>query len=194
MIIENSNPLKKEDLLSVAKFGKTMGLVGYIRLHILSDFPESLKSGNEYYIFINHALQKIILQDFKPKNSVAKFANFNSKEEARMLTNLVLYSTKEDSYKTCHLEDYEFFWHEVIGAVIVENEENLGIVTDIERYGAEDYLLVSTDQQLLKSQPKLPKSFLIPYNARYILKTLQSDQKRCGIIKVCKSKEILENS
>lgn len=153
----------QKDWVSVAKIGRAVGFKGEVLLHLLSDFPESLQSGNIYLSQVGN----LTLEYYQPKRSVAKFIQIDSKEATRQITNLILYTTQEQSKKQCKLKENEFFWFDIVGSAIVENGEILGWVNEIERFCEQDYLSVKTAFALVAQN--LPKSFLIPYNARYIL-------------------------
>ncbi|TLD82917.1 16S rRNA processing protein RimM [Helicobacter sp. MIT 11-5569] len=175
-----------KDWVSVAKIGRSLGFKGDVLLHLLSDFPQSLKAGNSYH----SQFGDLTLEYYSPNKSTAKFKEINSKEEAKQIVNCVLYSTQEETKAQCVLEDNAFFWFEIIGSKIVENGEILGIVSEIDRFCNQDYLMITTDSALLTQ--KLPKSFLIPYNARYILNVESQAQPKIIHTQFCK--DILENS
>ena len=103
---------------------------------------------------------------------------------------MILYTTQEQSKAQCELKENEFFWFEIVGSEIVENGEILGVVSEIERFSAQDYLNVKTSSTL--TAQNLPKSFLIPYTARYILSVDSMQNPKIIHTQLCK--EILENS
>lgn len=184
-----SNQIQKrvqEDWVSVAKIGRSVGFRGEVFLHLLSDFPESLQAGNIYLSQIGN----LTLEYYHKKSSVAKFSQIDSKESAKQIANLILYTTKEQSKEHCKLQENEFFWFDIVGSQIVEKGESLGFVSEIERFCKQDFLLVKTDDALLAQ--KFPKSFLVPYSARYILEVDSKQEPK--IIKTQFCKEILENS
>ncbi|MBX7491173.1 ribosome maturation factor RimM [Helicobacter sp. Faydin-H64] len=150
--------------MSVAKIGRSFGFEGDVVLHILSDFPESFRVGNVYH----SQFKELTLERYSPQKSIAKFKEINSKEEAKQIVNCILYSTQEESRAQCVLEDNAFFWFDIIGSEVVENGEVLGLVSEIDRFCNQDYLYVKTSSALVAQN--FSKSFLIPYNARYILK------------------------
>lgn len=152
-----------KDWVSVAKIGRSLGFKGDVILHLLSDFPESLKCGNTYHSHFGD----LTLEHYSPQKSTAKFKEINSKEEAKGITNLILYATQEQCKEQCKLGKEEFFWFEIVGSEIVEKGEVLGVVGEIERFCGQDYLSIKTASALVAQN--LPKSFLIPYTARYIL-------------------------
>ena len=68
----------------------------------------------------------------------------------------------------------EHFWFDIIGCSVKQGDEVLGEVTDIQRMADTDYLLVKTDEKLVKED--LSKTFLLPYIDRYVL-TVGLDEK-----------------
>ncbi|MCI5967903.1 ribosome maturation factor RimM [Helicobacter sp.] len=176
-----------KDWVGVAKIGRSLGFKGDVLLHLLSDFPESFKTGNVYH----SQFGDLTLESYSPQKSTAKFQQINSKEEAKQIVNCILYSTQEETKAQCKLEDNAFFWFELIESVIVENDEVLGMVSEIDRFCNQDYLFIKTDSILITQG--FPKSFLIPYNKRYIL-NVESKVDSIKTIRTQFCKEILENS
>jgi len=148
-------------LIEVAKLGKTVGLKGFMRLHILSDFPEQFKKGVTYH----SRAGELTIESLDHQGNV-KFVGFNSKEDAATLTNLILSSTEEESEALCELDEDEFFWHDIIGLDIYENDRLIGRVEDIERYPSDDHLLIHTDEAIIKEFGV--KRLLLPYNDRTV--------------------------
>ena len=72
-------------LVDIAKIGKTVGVKGYLKLHILTDFPNQLQTDKEYIT----KTKSLTIQKINAKNEV-KFHGYDTKEEAKELTNLVL--------------------------------------------------------------------------------------------------------
>lgn len=176
----------QKDWVSVAKVGRAVGFRGEVFLHLLSDFPESLQAGNTYFSQVGN----LTLEYYYIKSSVAKFIEISSKENAKRIANLTLYATQQQSKEQCKLKENEFFWFDIIGSEIVEEGETLGLVSEIDRFCEQDFLLIKT-ADVLKDK-KLPKSFLIPYTKRYILEVDSTREPKVIRTQFCK--EILENS
>lgn len=176
----------QKDWVSVAKIGRAVGVKGEVLLHLLTDFPESLRVGDSYFTQNG----TLTIQSYNKENSRVKFAQIDSPESAKQIVNLILYATQDFTKERCCLKKEEFFWFEMIGGAILENGEVLGEVSEIERLGQKDFLVVKTTEELC--QKGLPKSFLIPYESRYI-KEVEADSKP-KIIHTQLCKEILENS
>lgn len=170
--------------LVVAKIGKTVGLDGKLKLHLFSDFPEQFKKGAKFYA----DGRELVIDSFDVGSSTVKFNGFYDVDSAAKLTNLTISTTLDDTRERCKLAKDEFFWFDIVGLFVFENDENLGVVESIERYGATDYLSIKTDDELVKNG--MPKSFLLPYQDRFVL-SVSLDNKR---IEAAYAKDILSES
>ena len=152
------------DKIYIAKLGKTVGLKGQQKLHIDSDFPEQFKKNTKLTTDKN---QELIIETYNATSNVVKFIGIDSIEEAKKLTNRQLFVSDEDTRDNCKLGDKQFFWFDMIGCSVYENDELLGKVTDIQRMPLSDYLMIETDSSLI--QDGYSDSFLLPYVDTYIL-------------------------
>jgi len=173
------------DKIYIAKLGKTVGLKGQQKLHIDSDFPEQFKKNTKLTTDKN---QELIIESYNNTSNVVKFIGIDTIEDAKKLTNRQLYVSTQETREMCNLKEKEFFWFDMIGCIVKENNENLGKVSDIQRMPLSDYLMIDTDEKLIKE--KLANSFLVPYLDDYII-SVNIEKKE---IIVTKTKEILEAS
>ncbi|WP_279176668.1 ribosome maturation factor RimM [Campylobacter insulaenigrae] len=151
------------ELIQVAKLGKSVGLKGYVKLHNLSDFFEQFKKGAKFF----DANQKIYtIKSFDASRSLALFENYESLESAKMLTNLSLYQTKELTRQTCILDKDEYFYFDIIGCEIFEDNIRLGVVKDILESGSNFLFLIQSDIDLVNRS--LAQNFYVPYVDKYI--------------------------
>ena len=157
-----SNQLDQKQMLAVATLGKSVGLRGYMKLHLQSDFPQQFQNGKTFFINGDHTVTIEHIKD-----SLVKFVGIDTPEDAKRLTNKQLYTTHEETRENCELKENEYFYFDLIGSAVIENSKHLGIIKDIDRLGSVDYLMVETDTDLV--QDKLPKSFLIPYQPPFIV-------------------------
>jgi len=154
--------------IPIAKLGKSHGIKGWQKIHLLSDFPEQFKPGVTFSSDkIDLTIERIDL-----KKGLVKFKGIDTPEDAKKLTNRMLYTTVEETRQNIKLKKDEYFWFDIIGCDVyenaqltVENEElngeiRLGKVKDIERVDV-DYLLIETDDKLI--QLGFPKRFLIDF-------------------------------
>jgi len=169
----------------VAKLGKAIGLKGQQKLHIDSDFPEQFKKGATFYTDKN---QKLIIESYNQKNSSVKFEGIDNIDHAKKLTNRQLFVSQDDTRDMCTLENKQFFWFDIIGCSIIENDLILGTVDDVQRMPLSDYLQISTSAKL--QEQKKATTFLLPYIDDFIL----SVDMKSKTIQVTGAIDILEAS
>ena len=173
------------ELLEVAKIGKTIGLKGALKLHDKSDFPKQFKKGAKFYLSNGEILE---ILSFSSANSSVVFVGFDSIEKAQVLVNKTLYQSKENTKKSCKLNKDEFFYFDIMGLEICENSQILGVVSDIVETGANYLFEVTTSQNLI--QNGLPKTFFVPYIDNFVEKICLDE----GKIYTKNARAILENS
>lgn len=170
----------------VAKLGKTVGLKGHLKLYIDSDFPEQFKKDA---VFSTNKKLSLIVKEYNPKKGIILFDSYENIDLAKKLTNQELYTSQDETRNNCKLEENEFFWFDIVGCEVYENDLLLGNVKEIHRYPVSDYLEIKTDNTLVEK--KLPTTFLLPHIFdTYILEVDIINKK----IIVQKAYEILENS
>jgi len=168
----------------VATVGKTHGFKGFLKLHLSSDFSEQFSKKAIW----DTSSGELEIERYISDKSLIRFKGFETLESAKRLVNTKIFSTEDESRELCELKDGEFFWFDIIGLSIFEDDIRLGEVIEIERILDTDYLVVKTDEELISQ--KLPKTFLIPYIDRYILDVQLEDRK----ILVIGGRELLEAS
>lgn len=160
----------KPSEIVVAKIGKTIGLDGKLKLHLLSDFPEQFKKGSKFFC----EGEELIVDSFDPSALTVRFRGYSGVDSASRLTNKTISTTFEATRESCRLKEGEFFWFDVVGLMVYEAGELLGSVESIERYGATDYLSIKTADALVADG--MPKSFLLPYQDRFVEKISLEDR------------------
>ena len=170
----------------VAKLGKTVGLKGHLKLHIDSDFPEQFKKNA---IFITNRKIELKVIEYNANRELVLFEGYEDIDLAKKLINQELFASAEQSRENCNLGDNEFFWFDLIGCTVYENELKLGIVKDIHRYPISDYLEITTDNALVEKE--LPKTFLLPHLFDQYILNVDIEKKE---IKAQDAYSILENS
>lgn len=152
-------------LLHVATLGRTVALKGDMKLNLFTDFPEQFKK-NATFTLDNGSI--VTIGSYNPERELVHLIGYDTPEAAKTLTNAKLYTTYEETRARCKLKEGEYFWFDLIGLSIYEGDVLLGTLGEIERIGAQDYLLVKTDSALVSKG--LPETFLIPYIDRFVLK------------------------
>lgn len=172
-------------MLEVAVLGKAVGLKGEMKFHDKSDFPEQFKPGAT---FQTNKKSRVTIKSINKTRSTLKLEGVESVEDAKKFTNLKLLSSEEETRKNCKLEEHQFFYFDIEGCEVFEGDDSLGVVDEVERLGDTDYLVVTTNEELVKEG--FAKSFLIPYVGFYIV-DVDIDNKE---IDVEGAKDLLEAS
>ncbi len=154
------------DLLHVATLGRTVGLKGDMKLNLFTDFPEQFLAGSTFTLEDGSTLT---LDEYNADRGTVRLKGITTPEAAKALTNAKLFTTKEATRERCGLEDGEYFWFDMIGLSVVEEGKPLGTVREIERIGAQDYLLVATERSLIDQG--FSETFLIPYIDHYVIES-----------------------
>ena len=173
----------KKDFL-VAQLGKSVGLKGDLKLNLHTDFPEQFKKGR----VLSTDRGDFEIERYNPKRGLIKLVGIDNPEDAKKLVNTKIYSNEDETREYCNLKEGEYFWFDLIGSKVMENEELLGEVKDIQRLPQGDYLLIYTSKDL--QDKGFAKSFLIPYIPQFI-ENVDTNNK---VITTKNSKDILEAS
>jgi len=172
------------DASLIAQIGRTIGLWGDLKFHIHTDFPEQFKVGHTY----KSTRGDLTIADINFTRGIIKFSGYESIDSAKKLTNVKIFADENQTRENCDLTEGQHFWFDIIGCIVKQGDEVLGEVTDIQRMADTDYLVVKTDENLLKDD--FSKSFLLPYIERYVL-TVGLEEK---IVYTKDAKDILEAS
>jgi len=143
-----------KDDIAIATIGKSVGLRGELKLHLLSDFPEQFTKNSVF----KSQNAELTIQNYNHSRGIVKFVGYDSIEDTKKLINKNLFSDIQKTKQQCNLGKNEYFYFDIIGCIVVEDSKKLGEVVNIERFGGDDYLVVKSNSE-----------FLIPYVDRYIL-------------------------
>ncbi len=168
----------------VAQFGKTVGLKGDLKLHLHTDFPEQFKIGRVF----DTLRGKLKIENYNPKRGLIKIVGYNNPEDSKLLTNVKLFSSEDETREYCKLDSGQYFWFDLIGSLIKEANDELGLIKDIQRLPQGDYFLINTSKELIDKG--YSKSFLLPYLPNFV--TSVDIEKK--VIIAIGAKDILEAS
>ncbi len=144
--------------LVVGKLRRSHGINGEIQMEVLTDHPENLRAGAEFYYGEEHIPVKLVSRRPHGDLILAAFEGFDSRESVSQLTNHLLYIRRE---ALPPLPEGEYYHFQLIGLkAITETGENLGILKEVIETGANDVYLVLTPDG---------KELLLPAQADVIL-------------------------
>ena len=149
------------DSFVIARVGKTVGLKGQLRLHLMTDFTEQFHSGAVF----DSDKGKLEISSYYPNKNTVLFKGYEDIDSAKPLTNVYLYSDEQKTRQACKLQEGEMFWFDMIGLEVIEDGAVLGSVSDIDRIGGIEYFRVQTAHKYAG----YAKSFLVPNIKEYVL-------------------------
>ena len=141
---------------NVGKIVNTQGLQGEMRILSVTDFAEErFKKGNKLALFDKKdqfVMDVEIASHRKVKNfDIIKFKGMYHINEIEKFRDFTLKVREED---LTDLEDGEFYYHEIIGLEVYENDILLGTIKEILQPGANDVWVVKR---------KGKRDLLLPY-------------------------------
>lgn len=168
--------------IPIAKIGKSYGIKGWQKIHLLTDFPEQFKPNTTF----ESDKTTLTIEKLDLKRGLVKFKGVDTPEDAKKLTNRMLYTTKEATKENIKLKKDEYFWFDIIGCDVYENDELLGRVKEIERANETDYLVINTNEAFIEKG--YPKRFLIDFKRN--VKEVDVENKK---IEATGAKELLDS-
>jgi 16S rRNA processing protein RimM len=128
--------------LLVGKFRRPHGVRGEIPLELFSELLELLAPDQTVYIGNRH--QPLIVQDSRWKQDLLllKFHDLDDRTAVEALTNELVYVKTSELPP---LDEGEYYYHQLIGLDVYEEEVYLGVLREILQTGANDVFLVTDE-------------------------------------------------
>ncbi|WP_068619408.1 ribosome maturation factor RimM [Paenibacillus tuaregi] len=136
-----------ESLLSIGKVVNTHGIRGELKVLLSTDFPEVRFAPKSELLLVNPENQrkiKVTVDQSRPykQTYIVKFKEYGNINEVEQYKGWDLKVTKD---QTIELPENEYYFHEIIGCRVVTDEgEELGVIDEILRPGANDVWVVKT--------------------------------------------------
>ena len=146
----------------IAQIGRTIGLWGDLKFHLHTDFPEQFQVGTSY----QSNRGELTIAEMNLKRGIVRFVGYESIESAKKLTNTKIFANEEETKQNCTLKEGQYFWFDIIGCRVLQDNMTLGVVEEVQRLADIDYLYIKTEESLVEKG--VAKSFLVPYIERYI--------------------------
>ena len=141
--------------LKIGTITKTIGLQGVCRVYSNTDFlEERFKKGN--HLYLEDGTRLIVEKaTFKGIMVHVKFKEINSIEEAEKYRDIHLYVSEDDLHT---LKEDEYYFYELKGCAVFENDQKIGIVTEVIESPAQTLLRIENEDQ----------SFLLPFVKAFV--------------------------
>ncbi|MBP2001150.1 16S rRNA processing protein RimM [Paenibacillus shirakamiensis] len=136
-----------ESLLTIGKIVNTHGIKGELKVLSSTDFPEIRFASNKELILVHvetgQQIKAVIEKARASKTTyIVKFKQFGNINEVEKYKGWDLKVPKDE---TIELPENEYFYHEIIGCKVLTDEgEDLGVISEILRPGANDVWVVKT--------------------------------------------------
>lgn len=128
--------------LAVGRLGKPYGLNGEIYLHILTDFPERLKSGTTIFVGPEHQTMEILNARLLQNKMRIFLKGIQNREQISKFSNQMVFVRAADIPA---LPEGEYYYHQINGLqVVTEQGSELGKIYEIIETGANDVFVIKT--------------------------------------------------
>jgi 16S rRNA processing protein RimM len=159
--------------LMIGIIGAPHGIIGAMRLRIVSDFPERLASLTHVYLGDEPQRRRLRSLRGASPSTIFEVAGVTSRNEAGLYRGMPLYIDIRDAKP---LDEGEFYWHQLIDMTVVTPEgEPLGTLTSILQTGANDVYVVTRpdgSELLLPALKEIVLDIDVP-NKRMVAKPLE---------------------
>jgi 16S rRNA processing protein RimM len=143
--IKTGSPAPGEPaFLAVGRFRRTHGVAGEIMFEVLTDFPERLGPGRQYYVGDLHRPLLILSRRPVEKGLLLTLEGYTDVDQVAALTNEVLY-VRSDSLPP--LPEGEFYFHQLLGMRVEDGTgQVLGRIAEILETGANNVYVVKSEE------------------------------------------------
>lgn len=126
--------------LAVGRLGRPYGLHGEIYLHILTDFPERLKSGTTIFVGPEYQPMEIVNAQLLQNKMRIFLRGIQDREQVSTLSNQMVFVRASDIPA---LADGEYYYHQLKGLrVVTEQDLELGKIAEVIETGANDVFVI----------------------------------------------------
>ena len=162
--------------ISIAQVLKPQGIKGELKCKALTEKLELF--ANLSHVFCDNKQINVISSVYRLGYVYICLENVNTRDDAELYRNKTLYLSKED-YGDLG-EDSYYIEDLVHCRVYDENEQEIGVVMDVENYGATDILVIKEGWQMV-SVPFIKKVFteIKPAENRLVVNTSEYNEHKC---------------
>jgi 16S rRNA processing protein RimM len=155
------------NLVEMGYIANAFGIQGWVKIKVTTEFSDSLDEYSVIYLKMPNGSvvsKKIETSFVRDDIYHAKFSGINDRDSAFALRGAVV---AVDRAEFPNLDDDEYYWVDLLGLTVVNlDNDNLGTVTSLMETGANDVLVVKSDD----------KQHLIPFVAQYIIEVKQAEK------------------
>lgn len=148
------------DFFLVAHITSISGIDGFLKLQLITDFPDKLITLNEVYLDFFNMKKKFFIEEIKRSNKsfLIKFERFNSERELQVLLGRDVYISGKDLPE---LPEGSIFNHDLVNSEVWRENTLLGRIREIMNLPANDIFVIVDESG---------NELLIPFVLSYIEK------------------------
>jgi len=136
------NKTNNIETIPVAKFGKTHGLKGEIKVISYCDPLENILTYSNFFLKDKSPLGIRFMSSNQP--FIAKIENINSIEDIKEFVNKEIFISLEEMRQ----DENAMYWSDLIGCKVVDqNSKVLGEIYKLENHGASDLAFIKTNDE-----------------------------------------------
>ena len=138
-----------EELLLLGKVSGVFGVKGWIKVHSYTDPREGIAEYSPWLIKQKGSWREVEVETGKPqgKTVIAKIKDVDNCDQAQLLIGAEIAIHKDQLDKPV---EGEYYWRDLEGLRVVNTEGvDLGIISHMMETGANDVMVVKSDQQRL---------------------------------------------
>lgn len=142
----SNNKTAANDYVEIGKIGTPYGVKGWIKVSPFSDDRSQILTYDPWYIEDETGWRPIEVTDGKPHGKVVivKFVGFDTPEQSRLLTGLIIGIKRSQLAK---LKKDEYYWRDLEGLTVINQVgEILGTVLYLMETGANDVMVIKNDK------------------------------------------------
>lgn len=136
-------------MLKIGKIVNTHALKGELKIKSFTDFfQQRFKEGiTQYIYFENEYIPVIVRKARQHKNLIYVFyENLNHINDVEKYKNCDLFVKREEIHE---LEEDAYYFHELVGCSVFNDENNLGEVVEVLDYPAQQILVVGKNKMMI---------------------------------------------
>lgn len=170
--------MQKEKFISIGKITKAIGLKGYVKVLVLTDFPERytnlertrLFKEKENSVLINKITGKeeFFIKDVIFERDFVKIL-FEGYEDINLTGNLIGSDLVIEETERMELDEGKYYLYELVDMDVVTDGKAIGKLKSIENYGGQDLLKIKLDEG--------NKEVLIPFVNDFVKKVDTKERK-----------------
>jgi 16S rRNA processing protein RimM len=131
------------EYLFIGKFGKTVGLKGFLKVNIDLKDKNILENLSSVFTKDENNYKELFIEDIRSdKPDIIKISGIDDVNQADSLRDLEVFARKDEIEK---IDNFYLYSNEIINAEVYEKNIKRGIITKYDNFGASDIIEILLD-------------------------------------------------